>query len=251
MTDVYLSAVCASFGVLWCMCVYVRQSRGDTQLLYASYSSSSSASVSSSARSPLLLSFLKSLFSCCALYLFLYLCLCLSTSTDSTPLLCSHFIFVSLCLGSFFPEQIWSRLSVCDSLSLSPLSLSPSLYLCLLLSRTLWVCAQLHPAYTFVPHAGPDSRKHKGVKPAGQQAEHRSIATLCALRATAEKGFADLDGAWAGGLLQQGHVYRKAGTDDFYVSLGFTFKATLLWRLEKCGVTWVQSESLDPSPPLE
>ena len=202
------------------------------------------------------------------------LCFCLSLSLSSPALSISFSISVSVSLPlqilhlslalilslsryawvvSFLSKFGAACLSVTLSLSLS-LSLpclSLPLSICLLLSRTLWVCAQLHPAYTFVPHAGPDSRKRKGVKPAGQQAERRSIATLCALRATAEKGFADLDGAWAGGLLQQGHVYRKAGADDFYVSLGFTFKATLLWRLEKCGVTWVQSESLDPSPPLE
>ena len=57
------------------------------------------------------------------------------------------------------------------------------------------------------------------MKPAGAQADFRSVAAMLAIKSTAGQNFRGLTGAWVGSLLQEGGIYRRRD-GQYFLSLG-------------------------------
>ncbi|CAL1163263.1 unnamed protein product, partial [Cladocopium goreaui] len=82
---------------------------------------------------------------------------------------------------------------------------------------------------------GAASTTNLDVKPAGQQAEFRSVASMVALRLCVGDGpqhFTGVSGLWTGGLLQEGMVFKHLPSQKVYLSLGFVHAAVMLWMIE-------------------
>lgn len=71
------------------------------------------------------------------------------------------------------------------------------------------------------------------VKPASQEAEHRSIMALSALEFSKGESFANLTAMWRGCLLQEQGLFQQVETGDVVVSFGFQFIGVLGWKLQE------------------
>ena len=69
-------------------------------------------------------------------------------------------------------------------------------------------------------------------KPAGVEAEQRSIAALVALQTMRRDNFHGGDAFWGGCLLQRGRIFRRKHDGAVFVSLGFESFCATGWRLE-------------------
>ena len=69
-------------------------------------------------------------------------------------------------------------------------------------------------------------------KPAGTDAEERTVAALAALRATHPEGYHGISGMWSGCLLQRGFLFQRRSDQATFVSLDFRYYAALGWRVE-------------------
>lgn len=76
------------------------------------------------------------------------------------------------------------------------------------------------------------------IKPAGQQAEFRSVASMKALRATEnpsqpDQAFANMAAVWVGELLPEGLVFREHASKQCWISMGFISQSVLFWKLDE------------------
>ena len=88
---------------------------------------------------------------------------------------------------------------------------------------------------------GATSSTNPEVKPAGQQAEFRSVASMLALRLTCAAGpehFEGMSSLWVGGFLQEGMVFLHVDSGQFYLSLGFVHAVVMLWQIDKVAESW-------------
>ena len=85
------------------------------------------------------------------------------------------------------------------------------------------------------------------LKPASQEADWRSVASMVALRSLSATDFAACSALWCGACLQQGCLFQQQGQDGLpgkvYLSLGFHFAAVILWQ-----VTEVQRDLFQVAP---
>ncbi|CAK9065522.1 unnamed protein product [Durusdinium trenchii] len=86
------------------------------------------------------------------------------------------------------------------------------------------------------PMAGQQSHV-QAVKPAGQEADWRSVAAITALRCLASTSFVDASAVWCTAALERGKLFQEKLADDclgkVYLSLGFHFSAAILWEVEE------------------
>lgn len=77
----------------------------------------------------------------------------------------------------------------------------------------------------------------QAVKPAGQEADWRSVAAITALRCLASTSFVDASAVWCTAALERGKLFQEKLADDclgkVYLSLGFHFSAAILWEVEE------------------
>lgn len=85
----------------------------------------------------------------------------------------------------------------------------------------------------------PSPSNNAPVKPAGQDADWRSVGAMVALRhlSTTCLAFEDASAVWCTAALQMGLVFQGKALDGssgkIYLSLGFHFAAALLWEIQE------------------
>jgi hypothetical protein len=69
------------------------------------------------------------------------------------------------------------------------------------------------------------------VKPAGQNADKKSVACMVVLKELAPSGFSGIGGTWVACLLQKGRLFRRKADGTIFLSLGFNTKAVIAWAV--------------------
>lgn len=77
------------------------------------------------------------------------------------------------------------------------------------------------------------AQREAEVKPAGQPADFRSVASVIALRTNQPDGFKNLSALWVTNFLCEGHVFVHRLSGKYYISLGVVFQAAWLWEIQE------------------